>query len=227
MKKIVFFIFFILCFNSYSQKMEELNYSFDYFTIYSFKENLSDTLNNTKEIYFSNSKDSSYILFVTTSKDTISRAILTDYKNKRKLFYKDHIYPNKINDIKLFNSATYVKYDLDHCIKAKNSVYTIEYSSIDNKNLIKITRFKNKRRKKIINESFFETTPSEITKNQHYNLGILATSLWCEKFILKNNEIITNSYFIEKGEKKYFRKLLQIEKTDFTINSTINKITTN
>ena len=160
-------------------------------------------------------------------KDTIFSAILNDYSNELIFIYKDDLNKNNINDLSLFKSYSLKKYSLENCKKSHNSFYEINYDTIGNKKIICINRFKNSKKKKLINQSFFETTPTKISDNQHYNFGILVSSLWCNKFVLNNKELIKYSYFIENNKKSHLRKLLSIEKTDFNLNVSTNNNTTN
>jgi hypothetical protein len=218
MKKYNTILFFFYCLISFSQEV----YNFDYYTEYEFKASMSDSLNTIREITYSNSNNNNYLLKLILKKDTVFSANLIDYSKQKMITYKDAFFINNINDVNLFKKSILSDYSLEECKNSKKNYYEINYYIQNGKNWFHIIRFKNNKKKKIINESFYETTPSEITKNQQYNFGILATPLWCEKFTLKNNQIITNSYFIEKGEKMYFRNLIKIKKTDFTINISTN-----
>lgn len=204
------------------------NYHFDYYTLYKFDNDSLSSKNTQHEYNYSNSKDSTYLLKITKIKDTISYAVLFDYAQEKKFVYKDEFTGNKLNDINLLANSRARIYSLDYCKSQKDGhFYEVSYFLKNDVKNISIKQFENRKKKKLINESFFETIPSEISENQHYNFRILASPLWCQKFLLKNNEVITNSYFIEKGKKMYFRKLLEIEKVNFNLNITNKNITAN
>ncbi|WP_281633698.1 hypothetical protein [Flavobacterium luteolum] len=224
MKKHFASLFFLILFqNVFSQE-----YHFDYFTLYKFDKDSLIGNNSQFEYNYSNSKDSTYILKITKIKDTISSAVLVDLARGKNFIYKDESHKNKINDISLLSSSISFTYNTDYCKLKKNGYfYEVLYSLKDNVKNINIKQFKNNRKRELINESFYETAPSEISKNQHFNFRILATPLWCQKFRLKNNEVITSSYFIEKGKKMYFRKLLKIEEIDFSLDIKNKNITAN
>ena len=109
---------------------------------------------------------------------------------------------------------------MERCKKEKKNSYEVNYQTFEGNKVFSIKRFKNKRRKKLISESFYATYPSDITKNQHYNFPVLAVPLWCEKFKLNNEEIISHSYFMEEGIKKHVRDLKEIKAIDITLNIT-------
>lgn len=210
----IFIIALFISFNVFAQK----EYQFDYFTTYDYKKNLSDSIITYKDITYSNSKDNSYRLDITIKSDTVYRARLLDYKAEKLYIFKDGRHKNNLNDINLFKSMSSYEYDLNYCKQKKRNQYEIKYYLENGKKIFNIKRFKNKRKKLLINESFYQTIPSGITKNQHYNFPVLSTPLWCEKFTIDNDEVISHSYFIEKGnEIMHIRKLSKIEKTDYTI----------
>jgi hypothetical protein len=221
MKKIVLIVLLFSKLYVFSQA----KYSFDYFTVYEYKKDSLDK-NLDKDIYYSNSKDNNYLLSILMKKDTVFSATLIDYSKELMFIYKDGTYKNNINDIKLFKQCDVKKYNLEYCKNSKKSFYEINYDTIAANKIININRYKNSKKKKIINQSFYQTIPTKISDSQHYNFGILFGPLWCNKFTLNNKELIINSYFIEEGKKIHFRKLLSIEKTDFilTVSKENNKI---
>lgn len=221
MKKIILIILLFSKLFVFSQE----KYSFDYYTVYEYKKDSLDN-NLDKDIYYSNSKDNSYLLSILMKKDTVFSATLFDYSKELMFIYKDGSYKNSINDIKLFKQCDARKYNLEYCKNSKNSFYEIKYDSIADIKTISINRYKNGKKKSVINQSFYQTIPTKISDNQHYNFGILFGPLWCNKFTLNNKGLIYNSYFIEKSKKIHFRKLLSIEKTDFilTVSKENNKI---
>ena len=122
-----------------SSQETKLSYHFDYYTVYEYKKDPLDS-NPNKDIYYSNSKDNSYLFTIIMKKDTIFSAILIDYSNQKMLIYKDELHKNNINDVRLFKSYISKEYNLDYCKNVKNSFYDINYKNIDNKKTIIINR---------------------------------------------------------------------------------------
>lgn len=216
MKKFIVFFLIVFSLNSFSQE-KKLSYHFDYYSVYEFNKEGKDNLKSIKELYFSNSKDSTFILEVSLENEVVKRAALLDFSNLKITIFKDERNLNNYNDVRLFNQASTTDYNLDNCRNTSNYFYEINYDS-PSVGFISIVKYKNSKKKNIVDEFVVQTKPSEIAKNQHYNFGPFANPLWCWKFALKNKDIIIDSYVLTKGKKKYFRKLLEITKTDFTIN---------
>lgn len=217
------FSIFLLLLMFYQIGNSQKKYHFDYLTNYDYKENATDSVITQKEVTYSNSNNNSYNLKLIIKNDTIYSARIHDYLNQMIYVFKSEDYRNNLNNVSLFNAPKFYKVNLEYCKKAKQNPYEVNYQSVENKKVISIKRFKNKRRKKLISESFYYTYPSGISKIQHYNFPTLAKPLWCEKFKLKNEEIIFHSYFMEKGKKKHIRDLKEIKAIDITLNiSTIN-----
>jgi hypothetical protein len=213
----------LITFNSFSQE-KVLSYHFDYYTIYEYDKSDKDTLNSFKEINYSNSKDTSYILRIRVDKDTNAKFSITDIAHLKVHVFEDKKNVDSYSDLGLFQSALTYDYSLENCIINSKGFYQINYDNQTN-GVISIISFKNAKRKKVLNECFLETKPSEITLNQHYNFSPLVAPLWCNKFVLANQEIITNSYYMRNGKKEHIRKLLEISKTDLTIKiDSTNKI---
>ena len=216
MKK--YFLFFLVVFvqNIFSQE----KYYFDYYTVYEYRTSENDTITK-EEITFSNSINPNYHLHINVLNDKTTEAVIND--NQNHLTYKLNKFSlTDLNNVKTFSLSDPQKLSMDNCINSKNSFYEVTYNNGKDLNSINIKRFKNKKKTKLINESVFETTPNEITKLQHYNLPFLAISLWCQKFNLNNEALITKCYFIKNGKIINIRTLKEIKKTDFTINTTTN-----
>lgn len=207
MKTFLSIVVLFICQNLFCQE-----YHFDYYTVYEFKKNEKEKAINTKEIYYSNSKDTSYVFFVKINNGKMTDCFITDYKNQKTLFFTKS--DSSMSDMTSFNFVTILDIDLKECRSIKNFEYQINYGSTKGSKTITIGRFKDK---KLIEESFYITKPSTITQQQQYNFGILATPIWCEKFDLKNEEVIYNSYFMNKGRKKNIRNLLEINAISFDL----------
>lgn len=193
-------------------------YVFNYYTIYQYHIDDKD-VNNVKELTFSNSKDNSYHLLINISNDSIiTNSRLIDVKNEISYKYEDFVI-SKINAIAQLKSklAKAIKTKINFSLFRDNKLSSSFYAIDSTENTINIKRYKNLEKKKLINESYFETEKSEICKNNFWNFNVFLFPLSCNKFVLNNNGIITSSYFLEKNKKKHFRKLIEIKETDFTI----------
>jgi hypothetical protein len=92
----------------------------------------------------------------------------------------------------------------------------VEYVNIEGIDVIKIKRYKNKKKKKLITECILHTKKSEI-ENQHYSFPPLIFPLRCNKFKLDTNEIVTSGSFLEDNKELHFYKLINFNKIDFKI----------
>lgn len=191
-------------------------YNFNYFTVYDYKKSKKDTLISTKELNYSNSKDSSYVLQVRLENNIATNIVLVDFKNLKAYEFEENQNVTAYNDISFLKIKTNYEYSLKSCLKKSKTFYAIDYKNQSSGSIV-INLFKNQDRKKVFNECFLETMPSEIATNQHYNFSPLINPLWCEKFFLKNTEIIKSSYFIAKRKKEHIRKLEEISKIEFTV----------
>jgi len=203
LKNYFLILFLIICQNVFCQ-----DYHFDYYTVYDYQKEEKGT--TTKEIYYSNTKDISYIFFVKIVDNKITDCYVTDYKNEKLLFFTT----NDFSDMANFQFVKSTNYSLEECRNTKNYEYQIDYISDKGTNKINIKKFK---KKKLMEESFYFTQPPTITQQQHYNLGILATPIWCEKIKLNNEEIISSSYFMRNGKKEHIRNLLEIKPISFDL----------
>lgn len=218
MKKYFFLFCLFIGFVFGPKVFSQEKYHFDYYTIYDYKNHELDSSKKI-EMNFSNSTDSDYHLYVKFTNDSVTSSVLIDYKNR--LYFT---FPNfSLSDIKsgvMLNQSSSKKINYDDCINTKNNFYDISYALKNGIKTIGIKRFKNSKKKTLILELVLETEPTNITKLQHFNIAFLATPIWCQKFILNNEDVITKSYFFEKGKKKHIRDLTEIKKIDFTLNIT-------
>ena len=153
-----FSIFLLFRLGVYAQR----EYKFDYFTVYEYKKHQNDSLITSQEITYSNSKNPSYNLFILIKKDTVYHAKICDYLNEKLFIYKDKEHTNNLNEASLFKIANSYNYDLNYCKQRGKSHYQIAYNVENENKIINIKRYKNKRKKLLVNESFFITTPSDI-----------------------------------------------------------------
>lgn len=206
----------MFCVSLFAQK----TYKFDYSTTYEYKEEESDK-KSILEFTFSNSNDNNYYLRFSVKDGIIQNNIsLIDYKNE--LIYLYDIIPIPIDSVSnfsnLFKSENKRAYNLTECRTVNRYHYKINFFN-DKEYSFSIERY-DKRKSKLVETSYYKTVANDEIKNQIYN-SFLAVSIHCNKFQIDMSEIITYSYFLKKNHRKYnIRKLISLEKTNLTINTT-------
>lgn len=204
MRTIIFFLFFLCApINTKAQV-----YTFDYYTLYEYTKS-ENSKEKSFELTYSNSKNFDYHLIVLVNSGKVNSNHLIDYSRKISYLFEP---VDSIANI----PKTALRYEksLPFNIKTqKNNVYDILQKS----DTIKITRYRNTKKKKIINECIVTTIPTEITKNSRYNFFPFRNPLLIERFEYDNPDLVQYSYFIENEKKVHFRKLLEIMQTNFKI----------
>ena len=121
---------------------------------------------------------------------------------------------NKNIDSK-FKNSTFSKIDYKKCREKnkKSNYYLLE----DLGDIFTITRFKNIKKKKVINKCYMKIVDSEFCENNFWNLQFLINPLSCGKFSINKKGIVLDSYFMIDNKKKYIRKFLKIKGSDLTI----------
>ncbi|GAA3784751.1 hypothetical protein GCM10022271_16500 [Corallibacter vietnamensis] len=211
MTRILLIVLAFLAINSsYSQDLER-NYHFDLVTISNVKDYSHGFMG--KVIDFINQKDSTYNLFIKVN-GLNNEATLNDRKKKQIIKFdvdEDFDYKtiddlNKLSNSKLFTVVVHSKHK-----SYKNSTEDFEYEldSINNKTIVHLTRFKNKKRKKIISEHYhflsvnniYDGTSSSNYKNyilENHSLRI-ADNQELEKILhLKDGKIWLETQYISK-----------------------------
>ncbi|WP_418511904.1 hypothetical protein [Corallibacter sp.] len=211
MTRILLIVLAFLAINSsYSQDLER-NYHFDLVTISNVKDYSHGFMG--KIIDFINQKDSTYNLFIKVN-GLNNEATLNDRKKKQIIKFdvdEDFDYKtiddlNKLSNSKLFTVVVHSKHK-----SYKNSTEDFEYEldSINNKTIVHLTRFKNKKRKKIISEHYhflsvnniYDGTSSSNFKNyilENHSLRI-ADNQELEKILhLKDGKIWLETQYISK-----------------------------
>ncbi|WP_418509553.1 hypothetical protein [Corallibacter sp.] len=211
MTRILLIVLAFLAINSsYSQDLER-NYHFDLVTISNVKDYSHGFMG--KVIDFINQKDSTYNLFIKVN-GLNNEATLNDRKKKQIIKFdvdEDFDYKtiddlNKLSNSKLFTVVVHSKHK-----SYKNSTEDFEYEldSINNKTIVHLTRFKNKKRKKIISEHYhflsvnniYDGTSSSNFKNyilENHSLRI-ADNQELEKILhLKDGKIWLETQYISK-----------------------------
>ncbi|WP_395044857.1 hypothetical protein [Flavobacterium sp.] len=130
-----------------------MSYNFNYYSVYNYK-NYGFKV-DTKMIQITNEKDSTYSLHLDYN---TKEAILKDTKNKLLVKFKIDFNFEKIEDLeKLTNSRLFKNSRYVSGRKFKNFVQDFEFGNdtINHKTIVHLTSYKNKKRKKIINEHFY------------------------------------------------------------------------
>ena len=200
-------------------------YYFDYYSVYKYQKNETDT-KSRNEITFSNSKNTEYYLTATINGNAISKVRLVDHKNKKSYSFHDFNLDG-INKDSIFKESKSYDVSFSSCENKSKILYKIEDANASEKHQFSIREFKNNAKSPLIREVFFETKSSNQFNNQHYNVPGLITPMWCGKFQLNNNEVITKYYFLENNKIKNTRELVEIINIEFSItiqNTTENKL---
>ena len=191
------------------------NYFFDYVTVY-------DTyINNPeekfKEVTVANSNDSTFVLTFEVRGNNISETKLVDFKNLSWLSFKEVKNALDWENFKFLILEKKLIYNLDYCLEKKHVFYNIEYSKKPSFNEIHITGFRNKKKTNLKIDFYINTIPTDIVKNQHCSFIPLIAPIRCQKFQLKNSELISESYIIKNNKKTYVRLLNKINSINYTL----------
>ena len=218
MKSLRAFRFLFLSFFSFSQDKETVNYSFDYFSTYSYQEDEADK-NQFTEINFSNSRNTNYHLTFQIEKNGKTSANLYDFENKVVFNFKDADL-NSIKENTFLKESNFIKMNFESCIKnVSENYYEVQYKD----SIVEIVRYKNRNKKRIINNCILKFEESKIVENQLYNVSFIRNPLWCQKFTIKYDGILKESYFIKKNKKINIRKLIEIKKSNLNITIDLEK----
>ncbi len=179
---------------------------------YEYRVHENDALSE-KIIVLGNSKTENYVLRIIIKDNKISYESIID-------FTKNEDFPiHNLNESLEINNLVVDKghlLDVKKCDDRTNE-YVVEYTTVGDVKAIKIIRYKNKKRKKIINECIIYTKPSETTKNHHFSFPQLMFPLRCGKFKLENEELLSQVKFIENNKEVHFYKLIDFKSIDLKI----------
>ncbi len=221
MKKI-FLLFLFISIHSFSQE-KEYNFYFDHYINIKSK-NYGD--NRFEESYqFKNTKDSTYLLELKYSnKDTVAR--IFNHKEIDIIEFDIDFKFKKTEDLsKLENPILYSSVYRELILrKYKNFHEEMEFENdtINKQILVHLTQYKNKKKKKIINEYFYYFTLNKDIKPLIY-------SNFKKRLINKYNLEILNDYDLEKTlcliDGKLSSEFLtqKIEKINYELNFTVIK----
>ena len=222
MKYLVLLILFLTSSNAFSQE-KKLSY---YFDVVSETNSKQYNINlNSRDIYFRNTKDSTYALSLHQNKDSVY-AILYDYKESILVnFNVDFVYNNendlkKLNNVRLYRSVTF-----DRGRKYKKHFEDFEYEkdTIKNQTLVHITQYKNSKKKKIINEHYYYFTNKEsISSLDKFNIK----DYLIKKYNLNEikNQNLEKFICIVDGKKQSETEFFIIKKIDYTFSFTADQI---
>ena len=182
-------------------------------SIYEYRLHENDT-SSSKIITAGSSSTEDYVLRILIENNKIRYESIIDFvKNE------DFQIHNISEELAINGSLTVDKgrpLDVIDCNNYTNK-YNVEYVKVNGVNVIKITRYKNKKKNKVINECIIYTKPTNITKNQHFSFPQLIFPLRCAKFKLENEEIFSEVNFIEDNKELHFYKLTEFKSIDLTI----------
>lgn len=219
MKYLIAFSFLFLSYFSFSQ--EKMSYHFDYYSISNYK-NYGAKLDNVM-VNVLNEKDSTYSLLLNYSN---KEAILNDRKNRQLIKFTFDFKFEKIQDLnKLTNSRLYTKVIYSSRKKYKNLVRDFEYEkdTLTNKTIAHLTFYKNKKRKKIINEHYYFFGYDAKTFDTH--------SKSIKKFLITTYDLdvikdlnIEKILHLEDGKISSETNFIEIKKTDFTFEFKVDDV---
>ncbi|NNT71771.1 hypothetical protein HKT18_06015 [Flavobacterium sp. IMCC34852] len=208
MRKILWILLFFIGQNVFSQE-----YHFDYMSTYEYRQHENDTLSQ-KIITLGNSATEDYVLRILIKNNKIWYESIIDFVKK-----EDFQIHNINEKLEVDNSLVVDKGKALEIIDCENytNKYNVEYVTINGVKVIKITRYKNKKKKKVINECIIYTKPTNVTKNQHFSFPRLIFPLRCAKFKLENEDLFSEVNFIEDNKELHFYKLIDFKTIDFKI----------
>ena len=155
MIRILFLVLTFLVTNlTFSQDLNR-NYYFDFITITDTKDYTNGF--NGKNIHFINQKDSTYSLYMRLN-NSYKEVTLNDKERKQSIKFDIDFEYKSVEDLnKLSNSKLYTVVNYSKRKKHKNYVEDFEFErdSISNITIVHLTSYKNKKRKKIINEHYY------------------------------------------------------------------------
>ena len=208
MKRFLIIIVLFVCQNVFCQE-----YYFDYKSTYEYRLHENDTV-FSKIITLGNSATEDYVLRILIENNKIRYESIIDFiKNE------DFQIHNISEELEISGNLTIDKgrpLDVINCDNYTNK-YNVEYVKVNGVKVIKITRYKNKKKKKVINECIIYTKPTDITKNQHFSFPQLIFPLRCNKFKLENEDVFSEVNFIEDNKELSFYKLVDFKQIDFSI----------
>ena len=180
---------------------------------YEYRLHENDTITK-KFITLGNSKTEDYVLRILIENNKIRYESIIDFAKN-----EDFQIHNLIEELAINGSIAVDKGHPLEVIDCENYInkYNVEYIKVNGLKVIKITRYKNKKKNKVINECIIYTKPTNITKNQHFSFPPLVFPLRCNKFKLENEDVISDVNFIENNEELHFYKLTDFKSIDFSI----------
>lgn len=198
------FFFCLMAINAIAQDV----YAFDYYTVYEYSKK-KNSKSKSRELTYSDSKNPNVHFIVLEDDGKVFFNYLVD--NSKKLSYVFAPLPSLMNNEK--KELKFEKTVPFNIRSDKKNVYDI----VRKADTTRIIRYKDQRKKKIVNECVVATVPTEITPFQRYNFFPFRNPLFLGRFAYDNPELITFCYFVENGKKVHFRNLKEIKQTNFTV----------
>jgi hypothetical protein len=208
LKRSILILFIFVSQNVFCQE-----YFFDYQSTYEYRTNENDTV-FSKIITLGNSSTEDYVLRILFDNKKITYESIIDFTKNEDLQIHNLNEELEIDGNLTVDSGTPLK--VIDCDDYTNK-YNVEYVKVNGVKVIKIMRYKNKKKNKVITECIIYTKPTDITKNQHFSFPQLIFPLRCSKFKLENEDVLSEVNFIENNKEVHFYKLIDFKSINLKI----------
>ncbi|HQW69631.1 MAG TPA: hypothetical protein PLH25_08185 [Flavobacterium sp.] len=224
MKKSFVYIILLFCVTVFAQDNEQRSYKFDTYKLQNIKDYKNNIFNESH--FFSNSKDSTYVLELRYGKENEALLFIND-KNKQLIRFELDFKYSKIEDLnKLISSKLYTNViRKSNYRKYKDFVEEMKYENdtIDNQIIVHLIQYKNKKKKKTINNHyyFFSNKNIELKNSKSRIIDYLSTKY---QLLLAEDLKIDRIMHLEEGKLSKDTYFLKNEKIDFLFNFKINEV---
>jgi len=208
----------------FAQDNEQRSYKFDTYKLQNIKDYKNNIFNESH--FFSNSKDSTYVLELRYGKENEALLFIND-KNKQLIRFELDFKYSKIEDLnKLISSKLYTNViRKSNYRKYKDFVEEMKYENdtIDNQIIVHLIQYKNKKKKKTINNHyyFFSNKNIELKNSKSRIIDYLSTKY---QLLLAEDLKIDRIMHLEEGKLSKDTYFLKNEKIDFLFNFKINEV---
>ena len=224
MNKSFVYIILLFCVTVFAQDNEQRSYKFDTYKLQNIKDYKNNIFNESH--FFSNSKDSTYVLELRYGKENEALLFIND-KNKQLIRFELDFKYSKIEDLnKLISSKLYTNViRKSNYRKYKDFVEEMKYENdtIDNQIIVHLIQYKNKKKKKTINNHyyFFSNKNIELKNSKSRIIDYLSTKY---QLLLAEDLKIDRIMHLEEGKLSKDTYFLKNEKIDFLFNFKINEV---
>ena len=214
----------LFCVTVFAQDNEQRSYKFDTYKLQNIKDYKNNIFNESH--FFSNSKDSTYVLELRYGKENEALLFIND-KNKQLIRFELDFKYSKIEDLnKLISSKLYTNViRKSNYRKYKDFVEEMKYENdtIDNQIIVHLIQYKNKKKKKTINNHyyFFSNKNIELKNSKSRIIDYLSTKY---QLLLAEDLKIDRIMHLEEGKLSKDTYFLKNEKIDFLFNFKINEV---